>query len=84
MKVLTSGMGLHSFRAGVPKYFLHQGMVSWKTVCPGIQVEDGLRNDSSAWLLLCTSFLLLLHQLHLDHQALDLGDWGPFCFRNTI
>ena len=35
------------------------------------------RDDSSSLHLLCTLFLLLLHQLHLEHQALDPGGWEP-------
>ena len=35
------------------------------------------RDDSSSLHLLCTLFLLLLHQLHLKHQALDPGGWEP-------
>ena len=34
-------------------------------------------DDSSTLHLLCTLFLLSWHQLHLDHQALDPGGWGP-------
>ena len=34
-------------------------------------------DDSSVFHLLCTLFLLLLYQLHSDHQALDPGVWGP-------
>ena len=36
------------------------------------------QNDSNTFYLLCTLFLLLLHQFHLDHQALDPRGWGPW------
>ena len=32
---------------------------------PGVGAREWFRDDSSAWHLLCTLFLLLLHQLHL-------------------
>ena len=35
------------------------------------------QDDLNLLLLLCTLFLLLLHELTSDHQALDLGSWGP-------
>ena len=38
---------------------------------------DGFRKDSSASRLLCGSFLLLLRQLHPDHQTSDPRAWGP-------
>ena len=38
--------------------------------------QEWFWDDSSTLHLLCTLFLLLLHQLHLDHQALDPGSWG--------
>ena len=34
-------------------------------------------DDSSTLHLLCTLFLLLLHQLYSDQQTLDPGGWGP-------
>ena len=35
------------------------------------------QDDSSALHLLCTLFLLLLHQLHLRSPGSDPGSWGP-------
>ena len=42
----------------------------------GIMVEGWFQDDSSIYIL-CTLFLLLLHQLYSDHQPLDPKDWGP-------
>lgn len=38
---------------------------------------DGFRKDPSASRLLCGLFLLLLRQLHPDHQTSDPRAWGP-------
>ena len=40
----------------------------------------GFGGDSNALYSLYILFLLLLHHLTSDHQALDSGGWGP-CFR---
>ena len=48
-----------------PQHFYHQGPVSWKTIFPMNQGGGWFGDDSSTLHLLCTFFLLLLHQLHL-------------------
>ena len=57
------------------KPFWHQGPVSWKTIFPWNGEGEWFQDDSSPLRLLCTLFLLLLHQLHLRYQALDSGGW---------
>ena len=59
--------------------FWHQGPILWKIIFPrtGWGMVLGW---SSAWHLLCTLFLLLLHQLHSDHQALDPEGWEPVLY----
>ena len=63
-----------------PQAFWHQELVLQKTIFLWASGERGGRwfqDDLNLLLLLCTLFLLLLHELTSDHQALDLGSWGP-------
>ena len=57
-----------------PPTFWHQGAVSWKTIFPWIsgwgRWLDGFWVSPSALHLLCTLFLLLLHQLHLRSSGI--------------
>ena len=49
-----------------PQPFWHQGLVLRKTIFPQTEWGGGwFQDDSSSLHLLCTLFLLLLHQLHL-------------------
>ena len=86
MKVLTSGMGLQYISQGSSsQYFLHQGMVSWKTVCPGIQVEGMVWGMIQARGFYCAlHFSYYYISLTSDHQALDLGDWGPLLGEHNL
>ena len=55
-----------------PQPFCHQGPVLWKTIFPQTRVEGGwFQDDSSALHLLCTLFLLLIHQLHLRSSRIE-------------
>lgn len=58
-------------RAAVP----YRGWVSWKTVFAQTRGGEGgwFQDNSSMFLLLCTLFLLLLHQLHLSSS--DIRSW---------
>ena len=70
-----------------PWHFRHWGPVSWKTIFPwpgrwGQVVQD----DSSPLHLLCTLFLVLLHQLQLilsGTRFQRLGTPVPQCFSNS-
>ena len=55
-----------------PQHFWHQELVLWKTIFhwPG-SVGGWPCNDSSALHLLCTLFLLLLHQLYLSSAGIQ-------------
>ena len=57
-----------------PSLFWNQRPVWWKPIFPQTPRFQG---DSSTWHLPCTWFLLLLHQLHSEHQASDPGGCGP-------
>ena len=50
--------------------------ISWKTIFPWTEVGEWLRNDSSAFYLLCSLFLLLFHQLHLWSSGIRFGNLG--------
>ena len=52
------------------KPFWHQGPVSWKTIFPWNGEGEWFQDDSSPLRLLCTLFLLLLHQLHLRSSGI--------------
>ena len=52
-----------------PQPFWHQGPISWKTVFPWI-MGGWFGDGSSALCLLCTLFLLLLHQLYLRSSSI--------------
>ena len=66
-----------TFTSAVLQPFWHQGPVFRKTIFPqtGRAGEGGgcFRDDSSTLYLLCTLFLLLLHQLHL--RSLGIRSW---------
>ena len=51
----------------VPQPFWHQGPILWKKIFPWTRGRDhpSFQDDSNALHLLCTLFLLLLHQLQL-------------------
>ena len=56
-----------------PQPFWYQRPVSWKTVFPRTRVgwrRVWFQDDSSVLHLLCTLFLLLLHQLHLRSSGI--------------
>ena len=77
---LTEGLGTM-----VPN-LLSTGSVSWKTIFPGMGVGEGwFGNHSSALLLLCTLFLLLLYQPHLRSSGirfwrLETSGLGRYCW----
>ena len=53
-----------------PQPFWHQGPASWKTIFPQMGGGNGwFQDDSSTLQLLCTLFLLLLHQLCLRSSS---------------
>ena len=53
----------------LPNLFWHQGLVSRKINFPWME-EGWFRDDPRALHLLCTWFLLLLHQLHLRSSGI--------------
>ena len=64
------------FISAVTRHFWHQGLVSWKTVFLWTRGWEWFQNNSNVLHLLCTLFLLLLHQPHLtssDIISLNLG-----------
>ena len=69
-------ISLLQFRLRAPT-ILHQEPVSWKTVFPWTGVRGWFGDDSSALHLLCTLFLLVLHQLHLTSWGVRSWRWGP-------
>ena len=58
--------------------FWHQGAVLWKTVFPQTDWGEGgwFQDDSSAFHLLCTLFILLLHQLQLRSSGIRYQGLG--------
>ena len=52
-------------RTAVPQNFWHQELVSWKTIFLRTRVGQMVSGWFKALHLLCTLFLLLLHQLYL-------------------
>ena len=58
----------------------HQRLISRKTIFP--QTQGWFGDDSRTLHLLCTLFLLLLHQFHLRSSGCSSGDWGPL-FQGT-
>ena len=71
-----------------PQPFWHQAPVSWKTIFPWNWQGEWFQDDSSSLCLLCTLFLLLLHQLHLRSSGIRswLGGrwWGPLPGRGEV
>ena len=63
-----------------PQSIWHQGPISWKTVFPWTWAGGWCPDDSSTLPLLCTLFLLLLHQLHLRSSGLRSRRWGPLLY----
>ena len=63
--ITALGSRLRTVRPAVLNHFWHQGLVLWKTVFLPTGEGGWLGDDSSVLHLLCTLFLLLLHQLHL-------------------
>ena len=61
-----------------PQLFCQQGLVSWKTVFPWTRVR-WFQDNSRTWHLLCTLFLLLLHQLHLRWLGIRSQRLGSHC-----
>ena len=50
--------------------FLAEGLVSWKTIFPWTWGLEWFQDDLSTLHLLCTLFLLILHQLHLRSSGI--------------
>ena len=74
------GLNQNVLKCSDPQAFWHQELVLQKTIFLWASAGRGGRwfqDDLSPLPLLCTLFLLLLHELTSDHQALDLGSWGP-------
>ena len=57
-------------RSVVPNLFRHQGLVLWKTVFPRTRERDGFGMIQAHFISLCTSFALLLHQLHFRSSGI--------------
>ena len=50
--------------------FLAKGLVSWKAIFPWTWRLEWFQDDLSTLHLLCTLFLLILHQLHLRSSGI--------------
>jgi len=81
-RVAKSLTRLKWHRTQEDQLFWHQGPVSWKTVFSWIGWRDGdwFLDDSSTLYLLCTLFLLFLHQFHLSSSSIDHKGWGPLIY----
>ena len=59
-----------------PQLFWPQGLVLWKTIFLPTGVGGWFQDDSSELYLLCTLFLLLLHQFHLRSSGIRFQRLG--------
>ena len=70
-----------------PQPFWHQGPVSWKIIFPwmkGRGCGGWFRGYSSVLHLLCTLFLLLLHQLHLRSSGTRFQTLGTSVLEDLV
>ena len=56
--------------------FLIPGTDSWKTIFPWTESGQWFQDDSRALHLLCTLFLLLVHQFHLESSSIRSQSLG--------
>ena len=56
--------------------FLIPGTNSWKTIFPWTESGQWFQDDSRALHVLCTLFLLLLHQFHLESSSISSQSLG--------
>ena len=65
-----------------PQLFWHQGLVSWKIIFPWTREVGGwFWNDSRMLPLICTLFLLLLHQFHPSSSRIRSWRLGSPIFK---
>ena len=64
------------FISAFTRHIWHQRLVSWKTVFPWTRAWEWFQNNSNVLHLLCTFFLLLLHQPHLTSSGVRSQNLG--------
>ena len=77
---------LHSHSSGNqgssrgPQPFYHQGLVSWKTIFPQPEEEDGFGMIQEHYIYCALYFYYYYISSASDHQALDPRGWGALVY----